>query len=63
MDVGIIYKANRYDFDIVGYLKTPKIKIGHTGTLDPCAVGVLPVCRQGNQGCCLIDKDKTYKPS
>lgn len=37
-------------------------KIGHTGTLDPDAVGVLPVCvGKGTKVCDLLtDKDKTY---
>lgn len=38
-------------------------KIGHTGTLDPDAEGVLPVCLgKGTKLCDMItDKDKTYK--
>lgn len=38
-------------------------KIGHTGTLDPDAVGVLPVCLgKGTKLCDMItDKDKTYE--
>ncbi len=37
-------------------------KIGHTGTLDPDAVGVLPVCVGKATKVCdlLMDKDKTY---
>ena len=37
-------------------------KIGHTGTLDPDAVGVLPVCVGKATKVCdlLTDKDKTY---
>ena len=38
-------------------------KIGHTGTLDPDAVGVLPVCiGKGTKLCDMItDTDKTYE--
>lgn len=38
-------------------------KIGHTGTLDPDAVGVLPVCLGNATKLCdlLTDKDKTYE--
>lgn len=38
-------------------------KIGHTGTLDPEAVGVLPVCLgKGTKVCDLLtDKDKVYE--
>ena len=52
-------------FDVVakmrGILKMKKI--GHTGTLDPDAVGVLPVCLGKATKVCelLTDKDKTYE--
>lgn len=38
-------------------------KIGHTGTLDPDATGVLPVCLGSATKVCdlLTDKDKTYE--
>lgn len=38
-------------------------KIGHTGTLDPDAQGVLPVCLGKATRVCdlLTDKDKVYK--
>lgn len=38
-------------------------KIGHTGTLDPDATGVLPVCLGKATKLCdlLTDKDKTYE--
>ena len=38
-------------------------KIGHTGTLDPDAVGVLPVCLGRATKLCdmLTDKDKVYE--
>lgn len=37
-------------------------KIGHTGTLDPAATGILPVCLGGATKLCdmLTDKDKEY---
>ena len=47
--------------------KTPRDfkteKIGHTGTLDPAAEGVLPVCLGKATKVCelLTDKDKTYQ--
>lgn len=38
-------------------------KIGHTGTLDPAAVGVLPVCLGSGTRLCdmLTDRDKEYE--
>ena len=38
-------------------------KLGHTGTLDPLATGLLPVCmgRTTRISQFLIDSDKTYK--
>jgi len=61
-----IYKEKGYtSFDVVAIIrKTLKIKkVGHTGTLDPDAEGVLPVCI-GNATKVvdlLTDKNKTYK--
>lgn len=61
-----IYKEKGYtSHDIVaklwGILRQKKI--GHTGTLDPDAEGVLPVCLGGGTRLCdmLTDKDKTYR--
>lgn len=61
-----IYKEAGYtSFDVVaklrGILKVKKI--GHTGTLDPQAVGVLPVCIGSATKVCalLTDKDKEYE--
>jgi len=61
-----VYKEKGYtSHDVVakmrGILKMKKI--GHTGTLDPDAVGVLPVCMgKGTKLVDLItDKDKTYE--
>jgi len=52
-------------FDVVAYLrKLLKVKkIGHTGTLDPGAVGVLPVCigKATKTIEYLTDKDKAYR--
>jgi tRNA pseudouridine55 synthase len=52
-------------FDVVAFLRrlTSTKKIGHTGTLDPLAAGVLPVCI-GNATKAieyLMDKDKLYR--
>lgn len=60
-----IYKEKGYtSHDVVAKLRgiLHQKKIGHTGTLDPDAVGVLPVCLgKGTKLCELLtDKDKTY---
>ncbi len=60
-----IYKQKGYtSFDVVAILrKKLKIKkIGHTGTLDPEAEGVLPVCigKATKAVDFMIDKDKVY---
>lgn len=61
-----VYKEKGFtSFDVCaklrGILKTKKI--GHTGTLDPEAQGVLPVCIGNATKLCdlLTDKDKTYE--
>ena len=61
-----IYKEKGFtSFDVVaklrGILKTRKI--GHTGTLDPDAEGVLPVCGGKATKICelLTDKTKEYE--
>lgn len=61
-----VYKEKGYtSFDVVaklrGILKTKKI--GHTGTLDPDAEGVLPVCLGKATKVCdlLTDKNKEYE--
>ncbi len=68
MNSGIInvYKeAGFTSFDVVAKLRgILKIKkIGHTGTLDPDATGVLPVCVGKATKLCdmLTDKDKVYE--
>lgn len=60
-----IYKEKGYtSFDVVAILrkKLSTKKIGHTGTLDPEAEGVLPICigKATKAVDYLIDKHKTY---
>lgn len=68
MKSGIInvYKEAGYtSFDVVAKMRgiLGIKKIGHTGTLDPDATGVLPVCIGKATKVCdlLVDKDKTYE--
>lgn len=61
-----IYKEKGYtSHDVVAKLRgiTRQKKIGHTGTLDPEAEGVLPVCFGRATKLCgmLTDEDKTYE--
>lgn len=61
-----IYKERGFtSHDVVAKLRgiTGQKKIGHTGTLDPEAEGVLPVCLGKATRLCdmLTDKDKTYE--
>lgn len=61
-----IYKEVGFtSHDVVAKLRgiLKQKKIGHTGTLDPEAVGVLPVCLgKGTKVCDLLtDKDKVYE--
>ena len=61
-----IYKEKGYtSHDVVARLRgiVGQKKIGHTGTLDPEAEGVLPVCLGRATKVCdlLTDKDKTYE--
>ncbi len=61
-----IYKEKGYtSHDVVAKLRgiTKQKKIGHTGTLDPDAEGVLPVCLGRATKVCglLTDKDKVYE--
>ena len=61
-----IYKEAGYtSHDVVAKLRgiLKQKKIGHTGTLDPAAVGVLPVCLGSGTKLCdmLTDKDKEYR--
>lgn len=60
-----VYKEKGYtSHDVVAKLRgiLGQKKIGHTGTLDPDAEGVLPVCLGKATKVCdlLADKDKTY---
>ena len=61
-----VYKEKGYtSFDVVAKLRgiLKMKKIGHTGTLDPDAEGVLPVCLGKATKVCdlLTDKDKEYE--
>ncbi len=61
-----VYKEKGYtSFDVIAKLRgiLNQKKIGHTGTLDPDAEGVLPVCLGKATKVCglLTDKDKEYE--
>jgi tRNA pseudouridine55 synthase len=61
-----VYKEKGFtSHDVVAKLRgiTKQKKIGHTGTLDPDAEGVLPVCFGNATRLCdmLTNKDKTYE--
>lgn len=61
-----VYKEKGYtSHDVVAKLRgiLGQKKIGHTGTLDPEAEGVLPICLGKGTKLCdmLTDKDKTYQ--
>ena len=61
-----VYKEKGYtSHDVLAKLRgiAGQKKIGHTGTLDPDAEGVLPVCLGKATKVCelLTDKDKTYR--
>lgn len=61
-----VYKEKGYtSHDVVAVLRkiAGQKKIGHTGTLDPDATGVLPVCLGRATKVCdlLTDRDKTYE--
>jgi len=61
-----VYKEASYtSHDVVAKLRgiLKQRKIGHTGTLDPDATGVLPVCLGKGTKLCdmLTDADKTYE--
>ncbi|WP_313562891.1 tRNA pseudouridine(55) synthase TruB [Ruminiclostridium cellobioparum] len=63
--INVLKPAGMTSFDVVGFLRkvAGQKKIGHTGTLDPSAVGVLPICL-GNATRAIefiIDKDKVYR--
>lgn len=61
-----VYKEKGFtSHDVVAKLRgiLKQKKIGHTGTLDPDAVGVLPICLGKGTKLCdmLTDRDKTYQ--
>ncbi|MEG0805226.1 MAG: tRNA pseudouridine(55) synthase TruB [Lachnospiraceae bacterium] len=61
-----VYKEKGYtSHDVIAKLRgiVKQKKIGHTGTLDPDATGVLPVCFGKATGVCdlLTDRDKNYR--
>ena len=61
-----VYKEAGYtSHDVVAKLRgiLHQKKIGHTGTLDPAATGVLPVCCGKATKVCelLTDKEKSYR--
>lgn len=63
--INVYKEAGFTSFDVVAKLRgiTGQKKIGHTGTLDPDAEGVLPVCLGSATKLCeyLTDKTKEYK--
>lgn len=61
-----VYKEKGFtSFDVVAKMRgiLGQRKVGHTGTLDPAAEGVLPVCAGRGTRLCdmLTDHDKTYR--
>ena len=63
--INVYKEAGFTSFDVVAKLRgiLKQKKIGHTGTLDPDATGVLPVCLGKATKLCdmLTDKNKTYE--
>jgi tRNA pseudouridine55 synthase len=63
--LNILKPPGMTSFDVVAYLRrlTGVRRIGHTGTLDPMAAGVLPVCvgRAAKAVEFLMEKDKLYR--
>lgn len=63
--INILKPPGMTSFDVVGYLRgiLKTKKIGHTGTLDPGAVGVLPVCVGSATKAIefMTEKDKVYR--
>lgn len=63
--INVYKEAGFTSHDVVAKLRgiLHQKKIGHTGTLDPAATGVLPVCCGKATKVCelLTDKDKTYQ--
>lgn len=63
--INVYKEADFTSFDVVAKLRgiLKQKKIGHTGTLDPQATGVLPVCLGNGTKLCdmLTDRSKEYK--
>jgi len=63
--INVYKEAGFTSFDVVAKLRgiLKQKKIGHTGTLDPDATGVLPVCLGNATKVCdiLTDRDKEYE--
>ncbi len=63
--INVYKEAGCTSFDVIARLRTilGQRKIGHTGTLDPGAKGVLPVCLGVATKTCdfLVDHTKTYR--
>lgn len=63
--INIYKEAGFTSHDVVAKMRgiCGQKKIGHTGTLDPAAVGVLPVCLGSGTKLCgmLTDEDKEYE--
>ena len=63
--ININKEAGYTSFDVVAKLRgiLKERRMGHTGTLDPQATGVLPVCVGKATKLCelLLDKEKTYE--
>lgn len=63
--LNVLKPSGMTSFDVVAHLRglLGIRKIGHTGTLDPLAVGVLPVCtgRATRAIEFMMDKDKLYR--
>ena len=63
--INVYKEAGFTSFDVVAKLRgiLKQKKIGHTGTLDPDAEGVLPVCIGRATKLCeyLTEKDKVYE--
>lgn len=63
--INVYKEAGFTSHDVVAKLRgiLRQKKIGHTGTLDPAAIGVLPICVGKATKVCelLTDKDKTYQ--
>lgn len=63
--LNILKPPGMTSFDVVGFLRgvTRIKKIGHTGTLDPAAIGVLPICIGSSTKTIeyITNKDKIYR--